>query len=399
MRTRRSKTSSVKPKETTSSSTINKCHLLTLPPELLLNIASFLIDTESPNINFDLTLFRKTDFTPLIPLSSSHSGLRQACISTGLFRQLYPKTPLVIDLEKFIYRFVSSYAAGLTSLLVDLGNRDVYPLCTHIMARAPELNELSLTGEMASLDQSILIDREFLNGFSQFRGKSLVFRNAIFTVTSIPVLATLAGDNVTSIFFDTSQFLFKRTDYKIIRLPLFPNLKKIKFLDASLIDSSFRRDTVEQFALLMMMHCKLTHFELSCGIGLSSRKSEVPFEGASDLSTVPTQSQFIVRRELFSKLFHYSLDSLRVFVDHDSELENSVACDKGLWKHASTFLFRQMAILVFTINDADTLIRPSSPERENHVWNFVRSPPPVSPPSIIPIHLHIYIYTCFPNLS
>jgi hypothetical protein len=334
-----------------------ECPLLRLPPELLLSIARLVIHKDP--------LTRVPDYSSLIPFSLSHGGIRHICISAGLFRQISPRA----NFRRFKEFGDSLDIRRITSLGVDLGNEKVWAFCAHVLSVKRNLEELCVIGTTARFTAKFCASN-LAKRIAEFRGRSLVFRRALFTKLSVSVLAKIGGrGTVTSIAFDRSKLHFnpwRDATQQGLSFPLFPSVTRIKYIGAPL--DSLRHTSVENFVHLFMRNCRLTHFEVSYGFTAKCcgyRGTDDPdFDAKIAQILNSNRNLFLSMGTIYDALSQFSSKTLQVFLDRDSRSDTFV--DKS-WVYAGTSRppapppFRQMKLLILRVKDLSDLMRRDHP--------------------------------------
>jgi hypothetical protein len=81
--------------------------LSSLPPEVLLLIAEFVVEQTS-KYPYQITLNKKTPGQALLALSAVNKSLRRACIESGLFHRITPMSRNFKGYKKFGWSFVQT---------------------------------------------------------------------------------------------------------------------------------------------------------------------------------------------------------------------------------------------------------------------------------------------------
>lgn len=373
-------------------STGQQCHLLRLPPEILLNIARILLCHNS------LTQATTVDYSSLIPLSSSHPGLRKICISAGLFKRISPKSK---SFKRFKEFGESLDIRCIISLGVDLGNDNVWPVCAHVMSLQHSLNELCIIGSTSRLTAKFF-SSGLARRFSEFKGTSIVFRRALFTKLSIPVLASIGGSRVMSLVFDRTKLHFdpwKDDPEDTLSFPLFPFVKRIKYVGVPL--ESLRQISVQNFIYLFMTDCPLTHFEISFGYPArccgQRRKDDPDFEDRFAQISNANRNLCLTMETIYDALRRYSRKSLQGFLRH--ELCSGVFVDRS-WVYSefprppTPPPFLRLKLLVLRVNDLDELMREDY-RHEDELCPTTLEIPRLLPSPLAMHHHNIWQYLSF----
>jgi hypothetical protein len=135
------------------------------------------------------------------------------------------------------------------------------------MKQFPDLDELHLIG--SSTTHSLVFGGSDLSHrLSLFKGTSLTLRSACFMRPSLAFLKQIGFETVTSLNFHESKIRFKHIVNDNHSLaPIFPNLKKVKFIGTPVSSDQYQVYVFEHFADLFLVGCQLTHFEISYGFG------------------------------------------------------------------------------------------------------------------------------------
>lgn len=333
-------------------STRRECYVLRLPSQILLHITHLLVQRTS------LTVIVREDYSALIPWSSSHRYLRQICIMAGLFTHLVSAKMLYEDFEKFKE---SIDFHRISSLAVDIGNKDVWSICAHIMRMQPDLRELCIMGKQTfhTLQFRWL---GLAKQFAKFRGMSVVFRNATFDRTSVHVLACIGGQQtVNSLTFERSILSFDHIP-EVVPYPLFPPLKSIKYIRGSF--GTPQGHTGYIFPTLFMTNCPLTHFEMSFAL---QKGDNLKIDGTADFTRTSNRSGM---EWICKALRTYSLASLQVFLDRSSC--NGTFID--LEKHSYMCLtrrrpsFQQMKTVIIELVSIQELLDETPCHQDQTLW-------------------------------
>ena len=262
----------------------------------------------------------------------------------------------------------------ITSLVVDLGNQSVWPLCTHVMMLQHELKHLCLVGTPSDVTATFR-GSDLEKRFTEFKGTSISFRNALLGETSIPILASLSRrESVTFLSFDRSKVDFRpwtsvwsieRTDgtRQALPLPLLPSIKRIKYIQDP---STFPLEALETkdnyFVNLFMRGCALTHFELSVGVRPDccgpeqENESDFPQRWVGRVNINGPQSRTL--NTIYNALRKYSRNSLQVFPDNDSAtgtfLDLAFFVSPALARRRPPF--QQMKVVIVRIKDIQELL-------------------------------------------
>lgn len=135
-----------------------------------------------------------------------------------------------------------------------------------------------------------------------------MFRKALFTPRSIPVLASLTSDTVISLNFIDSKLHFKQKDdvEDLLDYSLFPKLQLLKFKGAPPTDGvSLKLNTINNFVDLFMIGCQLRYFEVSYGIHpycSGPRNNEPGFKEKVDRMAIANSGQYLRRSWIFHAL-------------------------------------------------------------------------------------------------
>src|ERR1700685_3954451 len=154
-------------------------NLLQLPPEILLMIGRFLI-VESPEEYCSTSLHRSLNFVHLFSLSRSHSLLRWMCVNLGFFRRITPKRIPAFGFDNCNLSSSKTFASGISSLGINIGNSELWDICGRIMKQFPNLDELCLSGTIESRRIEQLYHSALGDALPQFNGTTLTIRNARF---------------------------------------------------------------------------------------------------------------------------------------------------------------------------------------------------------------------------
>jgi hypothetical protein len=200
------------------------------------------------------------------------------------------------------------------------------------MKNQPELNELCIIGTTSRLTHKFCAS-DLARRFVEFKGALLVFRRALFTKMSIPVLSSIGGKRtITSLVFDRSKLHFDPwgdDPEETLPFPLFPSVKRIKYVGAPL--ESLWQLKIENFIALFMTNCQLTHFELSYGFQASccgAKENDGPnWDGKVERVSNNNGNQFLTMSRIYDALHQFSQQSLQIFLDRDPILLNWAARD------------------------------------------------------------------------
>ena len=299
--------------------TLYESPLLALPAEILLIIARFVVEFDSVDGEcYEMAFMTRSRYSCLLSLSCVHRILRQVCITAGLFRHICPKS---MNFKAFdIFREFQK-RQPLMSLSVDLGNSKVWPICAQLMEQFPDLDELQLFGSPAR-SMSLFGGSNLSHRFSLFKGSSLVLRSTCFTHHSLPILKAIRRDTVISLYFDESK-LHLDNSYSInnhLWSPVFPNLKRVKFIGVPVTSDQYRVDTFDFFVDLFLSGCQLTHFEISYGFepfcsGKSVGDALIYARVRKMINANVAYTR--ARQKMLFALRRSSYASLKVFIDHD----------------------------------------------------------------------------------
>lgn len=266
----------------------------------------------------------------------------------------------------------------ITSLAVDLGNRSVWPLCSHVMMLQHELKDLCLVGTPSDVTATFR-GSDLEKRLAEFKGTSISFRNASLGEASIPVLTSLCGrESVTFLSFDRSKVDFRprssvwsieQTDgnRQELPLPLLPSIKRIKYTQDP--SGPFSLEALETkahyFVDLFMRSCALTHFELSVGVRRNCCGPEQENESDFPQRWVEMVNingpQFRTLKTIYKALRLYSRNSLQVFLDNDSAtgtfLDLTFYVSPNLARRWPSF--QQMKVVIVRIKDIQELLDES----------------------------------------
>jgi hypothetical protein len=335
-------------------STRRGCYFLRLPPELLVKIASLLVSKTR------LTVLPEDNYSSLISFSSSHTYLREVGFSARLFSRICPKS----NFEGFKEFGDSLNIRCITSLSVDLGNQNVWPFCADVMKSQPDLNELCVIGETSNHTAEFCAS-DLAKRFTEFKGRSIVFRKSVFDLTSVPVLTAIGGrGTVKSLFFDGSVLDFHPDETReTLGFPLFPSVKRIKYIKSP--SESLSGITVFVLVYLFMTNCPLTHFEMSSGKPPSccgARENDDPNFNEKVLQMKKTnEPQNWTLQCIYNALREFSLKSLKVFLDSDprTEIFNDLDPYHSLARRLPSF--PRMKLLVLTVKNIHELLDEKQP--------------------------------------
>jgi hypothetical protein len=150
--------------------------LLRLPPELILAIIEALA---LPSLKYSekSTLYRRTSFCNLKPISLTCKSLRHFCISTGLLHRLVPKMNFpILQCGKVIDTL--SQLPPLRSIGLNLDAYEgVRELCAELLSIFPHVDELVIKGSYNHRPIDFYKGSDMDNLATRFNGTSLVLRN------------------------------------------------------------------------------------------------------------------------------------------------------------------------------------------------------------------------------
>jgi len=335
-----------------------------LPPEILVYIAKYFLAAESKT-KYEFTAFHRPNYRALIPLSMSHSYWRNICVTAGLFSFIRPRYDPDMTIahgspEVFGDRFRLSFGRLLlTRIMIDLSAPDLWYYCSSIIAESPSLKELGFTSSMRGsfefFEKSSLIKR-----FAEFRGTSLVLRDARLDKSSLQLLLALRNTNITSLSLERSSLQMKEGEIGEVGTPLLPGLRKMRFLGApfrpSVIDLVAILDQIE-LAKLFLVGAEITHFEIAYGV--KPRLSDEPRLLETEIDMAENVLFLVLRRELLHALRYSSNESLRVFVELD-EISGPFFGDDLLfyWSpQPPPPPFKALELLVFRCQDVESITR------------------------------------------
>lgn len=230
--------------------------LFKLPQELLILIASFVCDRE-------ITSFR-TPFLELSALSKVNKRLYVVCMMAGLYWRIWPTCKQFKRSVALTHPSFGSNAQSVRSLGIDLDNTEAWPLCLMVMEIFPDLDELCFTGMKMLEGRTVrFFGSNLATKITQFKGTSLVFRK---TSLRAELLKLIPRHNITSLCFNESQLPSHEQYWATVPKPIFPNLKKVKFVGDTISKYWFLKETASMFKKLFLDGSQLTHFEISYGI-------------------------------------------------------------------------------------------------------------------------------------
>lgn len=272
---------------------------------------------EASKSAYEITLFETARTQCLGALSQVSKRLRRMCIDAGLLRRFTPKSRNIRGFLdwKFVYAFMQNlFRPPLMSLGIDIGDRKTWDLCAEIMWLNPQLSELCLTGCVGKMHKKFL-SSNLATAIGKFGGSTLIFRNLRITKTSVDVLLKISGQNsVTNLFFDRSFLHFNAEHERLFPdpVPLFPNLKKVKYTGAFALRNKYT--TAINFCRLFLCASGITHFEGAYGI---ERYCPLTAHGNVHLAE-PIQANGIFRRirhEFLLSLLRNSHRTLESYID------------------------------------------------------------------------------------
>jgi hypothetical protein len=239
------------------------------------------------------------------------------------------------------------------------------------MKMFPDLDELRLLRGPAR-NMVLFYESKLSYGFSQFKGSSLVLKSACFNHRSFPILKRIGRETVTSLYFDDSKLHFPHpySSDGYHRFPMFPNLKRVKFIDVPVTSDRYQVNMFDSFLNFFVTGCRLTHFEISYGFG--------PFCSAKRINDLPNHVRLKkmlnanaayarMRQKLLLALRRSAFTSLKVFVDHDF-LEETFIADYAVFQQGNNVplsLFQSMKLVVFRVDDLTLMCQEYSPNDEN----------------------------------
>lgn len=319
--------------------------LLRLPPELLLLIADYTVEANSEK-NQRYTVFNSSRGEALIALSRVNKTLRNACTVAGLFSCLSPKAGYKTREKSPFIGVRLDHWGPLTCLGIDLSEERVWSLCANIMNKYPNLEELCLRGDIGGRVRAFESSK-LRKSLALFRGTALILRNANFDKNSLFVLESVAGPSITSLYFDRSALQSNMSDFAR-RVPLLPNLKKVKYIGRGDLSTRgrYRADTIDNFCTLYLRHVKISHFEISYGIRPCCLKGD---RDELLLGLNANMAYRSMRRQVLNVLRDSSRASLEVYID-DNELSGAFTEDDQIFCYRNDIPpppFRKTTILVF----------------------------------------------------
>jgi hypothetical protein len=331
-------------------------HILKLPVEILIDIAKLV--KHFPDQGWNIF---KRKYRNLFSLSQVHRKLREACLGAGLFDSVTPKCiqyKLSAELGHVLFR---TDETSLRSLGIDLKNTEVWPLCDVIMKLFPYVEELSFTGNMRHYGAELFEKSVLGSKVTNFGGPRLRLWNCCFTPTHYRFFLMLPRENITQLDFDSSLFQDSFGSYtSIISRPIFPNLKKVRFHNAS-TKSTYTANTLAEHFL---KGCKITHFEIHYNLilqccGEKDHKSGWKYEQKKIFMEKQNLQYTTIKNAIMTQLEHSSHDSLGVFIVNDNYYLEGVFMFRD--SRRRRFQFTTLKLVVIKWEDVSELIEVEWP--------------------------------------
>jgi len=248
----------------------------------------------------------------------------------------------------------------LTGIMIDLSAPDLWDCCSEIMANSPLLKELGFTNSMRGSYESFE-DSTLRQRCAEFRGSSLILRDAHFDRSSVQVLLNLRSCDITSLSLERSNLAMLEDEVEVLGTPLLAGLQKMKFLGAPLQSTPLwsARAILNQIELarLFLVGAKLRYFEISYGV--KPRLSQGRALLGKEFRITDNLLYIVLRRSLLHPLRSSSWESLRAFV----ELDHMVGPFSGPklffnWQQAPPPPpFKAVDLLVFRCKDIQSIAR------------------------------------------
>lgn len=292
-----------------------------LPPEILLIIARFL---RQPCQVFPATTLHNQEIylLSLLPLSLVSKTLRNVCIAAGLFDRIKPKPS-----ENCLYR-VLRWLPKLSSLTIDISKPQYWKVCAKIMRTFAGLDDIRLTGVAKRGTTTKLCNSALGEAFQQFNGSTLRLNNVLFNGASVPILLKLGRTNITNLYLDQCEFIFK-TDVEQLATklgfipPLCPNAKVVSYIFSGNPDEYERQScqSVSNFTKLFLERAKnIQHVGLNYGYRPRLLKDRETVSGDADTrdsEVFMNMAYHNSRYVMLTALRQYSQDSLLSFTEYE----------------------------------------------------------------------------------
>lgn len=374
--------------------------LLQLPLDVLLLIAKSVAELRQDSV-CEMSILPQRELTTFHNLSVTNKVLRDVCIAMGLFSRLTPR-PLIETLQPLFEPLLLEYHGKppLKSLTVDLGNPEIWEMCSDIMGAFPKLDELVLTGwpkrMVNRFRNSTLTSR-----FASFKGTTLVLKRAYLTVSSADILQILSRSRLRSLYLIES--MFEQGAFWDVRLDC-PGLKKVVFRGPPMKNIHTLHNTLSTYRIICTMfdNSKIAHFELSLGFKPRLSPNRRPMDDerycSEQGSTAENRFYWMARLSILRDLRVLAFQSLRSFVDLDGLCGPFVDIPQLYNPYTYTLLpywemsFKKMQLLVFRCSQLKSLTAfdgiddctsgkffraaaASDPHgwRDHSIWHHVRS--------------------------
>ena len=358
-----------------------------LPPEILLIIARFL-PRQPCQVYSATTLHNRDVYVPsLLPLSLVSKTMRNACIAAGLFNRIKPKPS-----QNCFYRLLRQLPK-LSSLTIDISKLRFWNVCANIMRTFAGLDEICLTGIVKRGITTKLCNSALGEAFQQFSGSTLRLKNVLFTVASLPILLKLDRSNITNLYFDQCEFIFKSDVEKLagklgFTTPLCPKAKVVSFVFSANPDEYERRtrQPILNFTKLFLERAQnIRHVGLNYGYRprlLENR--ETIFEDVDRHDEFAMNMAYhSSRRVVLTALCQYSQDSLVSFTEYEGlSGPFMIWYPQGIWEpfgKPALGPFNKMKLLAFQCRDFNLLYGEEDGEGEERTagirWSTLRPLP------------------------
>ena len=341
-------------------SSLGLSSLSELPPEILLVIIHFL--PRQPCQVYSATTLHKQVYIPsLLPLSLVSKTLRNACIAAGLFDRIKPKPS-----QNCFYR-VLPRLSKLSSLTIDISKPQFWKVCAKIMRTFAGLDEICLTGIVKRGMTTKLCNSALGEAFQQFSGSTLRLKNVLFNGTSVPVLLKLGRTNITNLYLDQCEFIFKSEVEKLAGKlgfipPLCPNAKVVSFV----FSDEYERQTgqsVSSFTKLFLERAQnIQHVGLNYGYRprLLENRETLPDDADTRYNEVAMNMAYDNSRHvMLTALRQYSQDSLLSFTEYEGLNGPFVMLfpeqTPEPFGKSALGLFKKMKLLAFQCSDFNLL--------------------------------------------
>src|SRR5208282_3281982 len=273
---------------------------------------------------------------------------RKACITAGIFSRVRPRDDRLTPAFIFVRTLLQKHGTPpLTALMIDLSNPKVWDICTLIMIRSPYLNELGFTGS-SNLGFNTFRTTHLYQLCGDFKGHTLILKDAVFTGLSLGVLSNMAKCNIRTLILERSILYNPHLD-RLSRPALFPSLKKVKFVGAPMDATGPDVSGQATLAAEVLINAKITHFEISYGFRpcLSARRELFGTEG------------YMLQNKLYISLRYGILDLMRltheyikVYIEHDELVGPFIGKDYFLLPQYQ----RLIRIMVYRCENLETLM-------------------------------------------